>query len=100
MTGGNLKYAPVMKAGQFGFYAQDKWVVSRDFNFTYGIRFDIPLLFNKPTVNPTFNDFAAGRNMGVRVGETPSAKLICTQGPEYSVSRKSRTNVPDARNSL
>ena len=76
MTGGNLKYAPVMKAGQFGFYAQDKWVVSRDFNFTYGIRFDIPLLFNKPTVNPTFNDFAAGRNMGVRVGETPSAKLM------------------------
>mgnify|MGYP000815983432 FL=1 len=24
MTGGDLKYAPVMKAGQFGFYAQDK----------------------------------------------------------------------------
>ena len=84
MTGGNLKYAPVMKAGQFGFYAQDKWVVSRDFNFTYGIRFDIPLLFNKPTVNPTFNDFAAGRNMGVRVGETPSAKLMVSPRVGFS----------------
>lgn len=31
MTGGNLKYAPVMKAGQFGFYAQDKWVASTNF---------------------------------------------------------------------
>ena len=84
MTGGNLKYAPVMKAGQFGFYAQDKWIVSRDFNFTYGIRFDIPLLFNKPTVNPTFNDFAAGRNMGVRVGETPSAKLMVSPRVGFS----------------
>ena len=84
MTGGDLKYAPVMKAGQFGFYAQDKWVVSRDFNFTYGIRFDIPLLFNKPTVNSAFNDFAAERNMGVRVGETPSAKLMVSPRVGFS----------------
>lgn len=84
ITGGNLKYAPVMKAGQFGFYAQDKWVVSRDFNFTYGIRFDIPLLFNKPTANGAFNDFAAGRGMGVRVGETPSAKLMVSPRVGFS----------------
>lgn len=84
ITGGNLKYAPVMKAGQFGFYAQDKWVVSRDFNFTYGIRFDIPLLFNKPTVNGAFNDFAAGRGMGVRVGETPGAKLMVSPRVGFS----------------
>ena len=84
ITGGNLKYAPVMKAGQFGFYAQDKWVVSRDFNFTYGIRFDIPLLFNKPTVNGAFNDFAAERGMGVRVGETPGAKLMVSPRVGFS----------------
>ena len=84
ITGGNLKYAPVMKAGQFGFYAQDKWVVSRDFNFTYGIRFDIPLLFNKPTANGAFNDFAAGRGMSVRVGETPSAKLMVSPRVGFS----------------
>ena len=84
LTGGDLKYAPVMKAGQFGFYAQDKWVVSRDFNFTYGIRFDIPLLFNDPTVNPAFNDFAVERNLGVRVGETPSAKLMVSPRVGFS----------------
>lgn len=84
ITGGNLKYAPVMKAGQFGFYAQDKWVVSRDFNFTYGIRFDIPLLFNKPTANGAFNDFAAERGMGVRVGETPGAKLMVSPRVGFS----------------
>ena len=84
LTGGDLKYAPVMKAGQFGFYVQDKWIVSRNFNFTYGIRFDIPLLFNKPTVNPAFNTFAAERNMGVKVGETPSAKLMVSPRVGFS----------------
>lgn len=84
LTGGDLKYAPVMKAGQFGFYVQDKWIVSRNFNFTYGIRFDIPLLFNKPTVNPAFNTFAAERNMGVKVGETPSAKLMVSSRVGFS----------------
>lgn len=84
LTGGDLKYSPKMKAGQFGFYAQDKWIVSRNFNFTYGIRFDIPLLFNEPTVNPAFNAFAAERGLGVKVGETPSAKLMVSPRVGFS----------------
>ena len=35
-------------------------------------------------MNPTFNDFAAGRNMGVRVGETPSAKLMVSPRVGFS----------------
>lgn len=84
LTDGDLKYAPVMKAGQFGFYAQDKWVVSRDFNFTYGLRFDIPVAFNKPTVNDAFNTFAAAQNLGVRVGDVPSAKIMVSPRVGFS----------------
>lgn len=32
--------------GQWAIYAQDKWTVSEEFTFTYGLRVDIPLYFN------------------------------------------------------
>ncbi len=73
---GSLRYAPTCKAAQFGFYAQDKWVVNSDFNFTYGLRFDIPTFFNKPTENTAFNTFADQRGLGVHVGDVPSTRLM------------------------
>ena len=73
---GSLRYAPSMKTGQFGFYAQDKWALNTAFNLTYGLRFDIPVFFNSPTTNNAFNQFAAQNKLGVEVGQTPSAKLL------------------------
>lgn len=73
---GSTRYAPNLKAGQFGFYAQDKWTMNQNFNVSYGIRLDIPKIFNNPMENPDFNTFAAENNFGVKVGETPSAKLM------------------------
>lgn len=75
-TGGDTKYAPAMKAGQFGFYAQDKWTLSRNFNATLGLRIDIPVLFNSPVVNDEFNTYANGKNLGVQVGQMPSGKVL------------------------
>lgn len=76
VTGGDTKYAPSLKSGQFGFYAQDKWSPNRNFNLTYGLRFDIPVMFNSPTTNEEFNTWAAERNMKQRVGEMPGAKVL------------------------
>lgn len=76
LTGGDTQWAPAMKSGQFGFYAQDKWDVSTNFNLTYGLRIDIPVIFNNPTENPTFNEYAAQQGFNVRVGENPSAKVL------------------------
>lgn len=76
LTGGDTQWAPAMKSGQFGFYAQDKWDVSNNFNLTYGLRIDIPVIFNNPTENPTFNEYAAQQGFNVRVGENPSAKIL------------------------
>lgn len=76
LTGGNLSYAPAMKSGQFGFYAQDKWNVTNNFELTYGIRFDIPVIFNDPTTNVSFNEFATKQGWEARVGEMPGAKVL------------------------
>lgn len=76
LTGGDLRYAPNMKAGQFGFYAQDKWNATSNFELTYGLRIDIPVVFNNPTTNPAFNQYAQTNGMDARVGVTPSAKVM------------------------
>lgn len=76
LTGGNLSYAPAMKSGQFGFYAQDKWNVTNNFELTYGIRFDIPVIFNDPTTNVSFNEFATQQGWEARVSEMPGAKVL------------------------
>ena len=76
LTGGDTQWAPAMKSGQFGFYAQDKWDVTTNFNLTYGLRIDIPVVFNDPTENPKFNEYAAQQGFDARVGENPSAKVL------------------------
>lgn len=76
LTGGDLRYAPNMKAGQFGFYAQDKWNATNNFELTYGLRIDIPVVFNNPTSNPTFNEYAQSNGFDARVGTVPSAKVM------------------------
>lgn len=76
VTNGNTLYAPVMKFGQFGLYAQDKWDVNNNLTLTYGIRFDIPVSFSTPTTNVEFNKYAFTNELGVRVGETPKAKIM------------------------
>ena len=76
LTGGDLRYAPNMKAGQFGFYAQDKWNATSNFELTYGLRIDIPVVFNDPTTNPAFNKYAQANGLDARVGVTPNAKVM------------------------
>lgn len=76
LTGGDTKFAPAIKAGQFGFYAQDKWNATSNFNVTYGLRIDLPAVFNKPTANETFNQYAKSKNLDAQVGVVPSTKLM------------------------
>ncbi|MBN2639085.1 MAG: TonB-dependent receptor [Bacteroidales bacterium] len=73
---GTYRWGATVKAGQFGFYAQDKWSVNENFDLTYGIRFDIPTFFNKPTANPEFNQSTYATNYNVQVGEVPSTKVM------------------------
>ena len=52
---GDPRWAPEFAAGQIGFYAQDKFNVTPNFELTYGLRMDIPLFFDTPTENAEFN---------------------------------------------
>ena len=73
---GSYKWAASVKAGQFGFYAQDKWTVNEKLNLIYGLRIDIPVALNSPTENSTFNNSSYAIDNGVKVGEVPSGKLM------------------------
>lgn len=58
------------KAGQFAGYVQDDWTASSNLNFSFGVRFDAPVFFDKPPVNPDVQaDF--GRN----TSEVPSGNI-------------------------
>lgn len=76
ITNGDLRWTPVIKAGQFGLYAQDKFEVSRNLQLTAGLRIDIPVMFTDPTTNVEFNQYSYEKGFGVRVGDMPSAKVM------------------------
>lgn len=73
---GSYQWAATVKAGQFGLYAQDKWDVTRNFNLTYGLRIDVPMFFNSPSVNDDFNASTYATTYGVATGVVPSAKIM------------------------
>ena len=66
-------WAPSFGAGQLGFYAQDKWDMTDNFQLTDGLRMDIPLLFDKPTANEPFNAYAEKKGWNLRTDQRLSS---------------------------
>ena len=62
---GDSRWAPEFAAGQIGFYAQDKFNVTPNFELTYGLRMDVPLFFDTPTENADFNASAEKQGWNV-----------------------------------
>jgi len=56
ITGDGTAAAASFKVWQFGFYAQDEFQVTDNFNLTYGLRIDIPKYMDDPRENTDFND--------------------------------------------
>ena len=75
ITGTN-RWAGTTKAGQWGFYAQDKWRLTNFFVLSYGLRIDIPQTFNSPSTNDSFNASDYSKNYGVEVGQAPKAAVM------------------------
>ncbi len=73
---GSTRWAPTFKAGQFGVYVQDKWDASTRFQLTYGARFDVPVYFNHPTTNETFNNSQYSYPGGPIVGNAPYSNVM------------------------
>ena len=75
ITGTN-RWTGSPQAGQYGFYAQDKWNVTRNINLTYGLRIDIPVTFNSPSTNEEFNNSEYATKYDVKVGNTPKTNIL------------------------
>ncbi|MBO4870679.1 MAG: TonB-dependent receptor [Muribaculaceae bacterium] len=76
ITNGDLRWTPIVKAGQLGVYLQDKFDVNRDLQFTYGLRVDLPFMYTRPTDNIAFNQYAYQKGWDAKVGQMPSAKPL------------------------
>ncbi len=69
---GDPNWASEFSAGQFGFYAQDKWAASNNFTLTYGLRLDIPVFFDTPAENKDFNDLAVKKGWDLKTNRSLS----------------------------
>ncbi|PZP49712.1 MAG: hypothetical protein DI598_07200 [Pseudopedobacter saltans] len=66
------KAPATLKAGQFSLYAQDAWAITDKFRLTYGIRFDLPSFFNKPSANEAF----ASTFPGYTTNQMPKTRIM------------------------
>ncbi|MBP3739364.1 MAG: carboxypeptidase regulatory-like domain-containing protein [Muribaculaceae bacterium] len=76
ITNGDLRWTPIIKAGQLGLYLQDKFEVNRNLQLTYGLRVDLPFMYTRPTDNVEFNQYAYQKGWDAKVGQMPSAKPL------------------------
>lgn len=72
----NPKPVADMKAGQFSLYAQDNMQVSDRLKITYGVRADMPVFFNKPPENPTFNSSNIATANNVATNKVPKSAIL------------------------
>ena len=70
---GNALWAPSFSAAQLGFYLQDKWDATNNFQLTYGLRMDIPVFFDAPTENAEFNKWAADNDYSFKTNRKLSS---------------------------
>ena len=70
----NGKRNPAMTTGQFALYAQDRVTFRGIGELTYGLRADIPVMFDTPQSNKDFNDSAFGKHG--KTGEIPRTQVL------------------------
>ncbi len=89
---GDPHWAAQFSAGQLGFYAQDKWNVTDNFDLTYGIRMDIPLFLDTPTENATFNSYAESQGWNYKTNRKLSSSPIFSPrvGFRWSIDKENK----------
>lgn len=73
---GTTVWGPRFKAAELNLYVQDDWDMGRGFRLMYGLRATMPLIFNTPTPNDSFNDSDIAKRYGVRIGDVPQAQVL------------------------
>ena len=66
---------PPMTMAQFAIYAQDQIDITKDLTLTYGLRADIPVMFDTPVANEKFNSGYFAKH-GTMTGDIPRAQIL------------------------
>lgn len=70
------KQNPPMNMAQFAVYVQDEVNLGNHLTLSYGLRADIPVLFDKPVANEAFNNSHFGTTYGTLTGDVPRAQIL------------------------
>ena len=80
-----------INTAQFGLFAQDEvWINS--LLLTYGLRADIPVIFNTPRENNTFNSSSIAQKYGVATNSKPATHILLSPRVGF------KWNIPNANN--
>lgn len=69
------KRNPPMNMAQFALYVQDEVDLRHNLTLTYGLRADIPVMFDKPVANEAFNQSYFAK-FGTMTGDIPKAQIL------------------------
>lgn len=72
----NGKRNPAMTTGQFAVYAQDEVILSGIGVLTYGLRADLPVMFDTPLSNEEFNKSSYATTHNTKTGDIPRTQLL------------------------
>ena len=84
---GTTTWGPKFRAAELNLYAQDRWALGRGVHLSYGVRATLPLIFNTPTANDSFNASDIAREHNIRIGDVPRAQLLLSPRVGVSWSR-------------
>lgn len=73
---GDTRWAAAFRAGMLGFYVQDNFSATDRLDLTFGLRADIPLFFDTPAENATFNDFMASRGWNYKTNSKLNSRPL------------------------
>lgn len=70
--------ASKVHAAQFRIYGQDVWQITPKFRLNYGVGVEMPVFFNKPDENATFNTSQLATSNDVATNRIPKTRLYIT----------------------
>ncbi len=76
VAGGDDVAPSTIHSAQFGIYGQDVWTIKPNFKLTYGVRFDMPVFFNKPAENAGFNASDIAQAYNVKTNVLPKSRIM------------------------